>query len=314
LAAVSAIGGTSLGGLLAATARAQENSTEASEIAAIESLAAKDGLGKFAVARTEHFLGLGNAPDRFRSTALDICEGLGKEFLAYFQSRGFKLAYPQKRMTVITLNDDASYRAFAGDNPGVSVGGHYDLETNRLVVFDFRPKQAELDINAERVNLFTLVHETAHLLCFNTGLLNRKADEPLCVREGLAAFFEMWRPAFLSRGKKRTPIGSVNRPRLEALVAEGQLEKTWIPLADLVRDDELVRDEKTQQVGYAESWVLMHYLVTTPGQLPRLKAYLAAIPPENDTAARDKIAEQHLGPLDKLDHAVLAHARRQLKK
>ncbi len=96
-------------------------------------------------------------------------------------------------MTVITLKDDSSFRAFIGADPGDDVGGHYDLETNQLVVFDFRDKKEDKPGNAERVNLFSLIHETAHMLCFNTGLLSRQADVPDCISEGLATFVEMWR-------------------------------------------------------------------------------------------------------------------------
>ncbi len=66
------------------------------------------------------------------------------------------------------------------------VGGHYDLDTNRLVMFDFRPASDEIDLQAdpERVNLLALVHETTHLLCFNTGMLSRQTDVPDWVSEG----------------------------------------------------------------------------------------------------------------------------------
>ncbi len=88
--------------------------------------------------------GLGNAPVDYCSNALAICEALSQAFLSHFRERGFKLSLPPHRMTVITLKDAASYRALPGEAPGRIVGGHYDLETNRLVVFDFRPTKEEL--------------------------------------------------------------------------------------------------------------------------------------------------------------------------
>ena len=40
----------------------------------------------------------------------------------------------------MTLKDQASYAAYLGVKPGDAVGGgHYELDTNRLVIFDFRP-------------------------------------------------------------------------------------------------------------------------------------------------------------------------------
>ncbi len=41
-----------------------------------------------------------------------------------------------------------------------------------------------------RVNTFTLVHEAIHQLTYNTGLLDRQADVPVAISEGLATFGE----------------------------------------------------------------------------------------------------------------------------
>jgi len=306
--------GLALSGPLRSSAWAQEDPGEAKEIGGVQAIATKAGLGKFTIGRNEHFLGLGDTNDRFRAEALDICEGLAKEFLAFFHAKGFKVAYPEQRMTVIILKDDASYRAFTSDNLGLAVGGHFDLETNHLVMFDFRPRQAALAAGANRVNLFTLVHETAHLLSYNTGLLSRKRDVPDCISEGFATFFEMWRPAAQQRAKRRTPVGAINRPRLQALVEAGDFKKSWQPIGSLIQKDELLRPEDTRQVGYAESWLLIHYLLTTPAELPRLKGYLSALPPIAQAGKREQTAEQLLGPFDKLDHALQSHARRQWRR
>ena len=52
------------------------------------------------------FLGLGDADDRFRKNALEICESLSPDFLSISAKKGFKLALPENRLTVITLKDD----------------------------------------------------------------------------------------------------------------------------------------------------------------------------------------------------------------
>ena len=159
------------------------------------------------------------------------CESLSAAFLPQFREKGFKnLAMPAQRLTVITLKDKESYRAFLGEDPGKMVGGHYDLDTNRLVMFDFRPTIDEIDLQAdpERVNLLALVHETTHLLCFNTGLLSRQADVPDWVSEGLATYVELWQ----KNKKPATPIGVVNRPWLMSLRCgrePGSRSQTWLP-------------------------------------------------------------------------------------
>ena len=284
------------------------NANEADEIAAVQALAKKAGLVRFTDSRRDHFLGLGDAPEVFRKTALGICESLSEAFLLHFRQKGFNLAMPAQRLTVITLKDKESYRAFLGEDPGKMVGGHYDLDTNRLVMFDFRPTSDEIDLQAdpERVNLLALVHETTHLLCFNTGLLSRQTDVPDWVSEGLATYVELWQ-----RKKPATAIGTVNRPWLQCLRAG----RSWIMIPDLVADDKSFWDEKTQQLSYGESWLLVHYLMKTDAR-PKFQAYLAELPPQGQgtAAKRVALAEKHLGSLKKLDRELADHYLKRLAR
>src|SRR5271157_321731 len=150
--------------------KAPGRATDAEEIAKIEKVARDAGLGPLHNTRSAHFLAMGDAPESHQRQALDICEALGEAFLVHFRGRGFTVEYPGRRLTAIVLRDQDSYAALQGEAPGKGVFGHYDLETNRLVIFDFRSQQEALAAAAERVNLFALVHETTHLLCFNTGI------------------------------------------------------------------------------------------------------------------------------------------------
>ncbi len=278
------------------------------EIAKVAELAKTAGIGPFAQSHTEHMIGLGDAPAAFRQSALDIAESLAKVFIGYFRSRGFKAELPRRRMTLIILKDAESYRAMPGEKPGISVGGHYDLDTNRLVIFDFRPQQAGLEADAKKINAFTLIHETVHLLCFNTGILSREADVPACVSEGLATFFELWRP------KARSAFGGNNADRLKVLLAARNEGRPLIPLADMVKNDDRIDDPKTQQLAYAESWLLVHFLLKKESWVPRFRAYLEgqAGPPPNPAPGRVEYAESKLGPLAALDRELRKHAREVL--
>ena len=281
------------------------------EIAKVTALAAKAGLGPFKQTQSAHFLGMGNADPQYCKNALAYCEALSAAFLSHFRDRGFKLKLPRERMSVITLKDAASYRAFLGEDPGATVGGHYDLGTNRLVVFDFRPTDTkdddDLPGNPERLNLFTLIHETIHLLSFNAGFFTRKQDVPACISEGLATYGELWR----SKGKGK--IGTINLPRLQALADPRAGNGRWIPIADLLAGDAAFDKDDTAQLAYAEAWLLVHFLLQRP-QLPKFQAYLAKIPAPSDAAQRLKFAEAELGSLKALDKEVNRHAREQIRK
>ncbi len=90
-----------------------DDAGDAGEIANVKALGAKAGLEAFVQTQTAHFLALGNADLSYCKHALTYCEALATAFLSHFGDRGFKLVRPQKRMTVITLKDAASYRAVA---------------------------------------------------------------------------------------------------------------------------------------------------------------------------------------------------------
>jgi hypothetical protein len=273
----------------------------------IQQRARKAGLGPISVTRTSHFLGLGDAPvARYQVPALKSCEALAEAFLAYFRERGFQVALPKQRMTVVTLKDDASYRAYIGEEPPESVGGHYDPETNQLVVFDFGSRQRELAARASRVNSFTLAHETTHLLSFNTGLLSRGADVPTCISEGLATFVELWQP------RDRRAFGATNILRLQVLIDARDDEIPWVPLSQLIADDQAFDEPKTTQLAYAESWLLIHLLMT-PAWRPKFQAYLAGLPKAGGAKGRVAYAEGPLGSLTALDREVRRHAREILR-
>ena len=265
-------------------------------VAKLEAQAKDAGIAPFRVARTEHFLGVGNAPDGFRKEALGVCEALGKTFVKHLRERGFSVDYPAERMTVVVLKDSSSYGALLGEAPGKDVGGHYDLDADRLVVFDFRPDQPS-GSGAERINTFTLVHETAHLLSYHVGLMSPDRDPGKCVAEGVATYFEMWRKT------ANVAAGRINRPRLEALRAGAESGAEWIDTARLLADDGLFDDPETAQVAYGQAWLLMYHLLTVSRSLwPDVVRWFAAMKAEaGDRAA---LAEKHLGSLAKLDQQL----------
>jgi hypothetical protein len=277
------------------------------EVTQVEAQARKAGLGEFRSTVSEHYLGIGDAPDAYRKAALERCEALASSYMDHFQFKGFAVALPPRKLTAVILKDRASYVAFLGQAPGADVGGHYDLDTNWLVIFDFRPGAAEPQqpavANPERVNSFTLSHETTHQLTFNTGLLERTGDVPLAVSEGLAMYAELWRPDL------KNSLGMINRPRLGVLIHPADPNQEWIPLEKLLTDDALFQNPATDQLACAEAWVFVHYALRTTAALPKFRAYLDAIRPRRDATKRLADATAAFGDLGRLDLALRKHAR-----
>ncbi len=134
---------------------------------------------------------------------------------------------------------------------------------------------------------------------------------PDCISEGLATYGELWTP-------RRSPpaFGAVNRLRLDALFKELDNGTPWIPISQFITDDDVFRKPETAQIAYAESWVLVHYLLDTDERLPKFRAYLSGLPALGDSQAmnREKYAESRLGSLKELDAAVRRHAQRMARK
>lgn len=298
--------GSVLGAIGAAAARGGEDSKgsnpdQAREVAAILERARAAKLPGFEVSESEHYLGIGDSRAGRREGALKICEGLAKAYLRHFKDAKFAVEVPDRRLIVVALKDRRAYTAFLGDAPGADAGGHYDLDSNALVIFDFREDDDEqIAANAARLNTFTLVHEAIHQLTYNTGLLDRRGDVPECISEGLAMYGELWQ---LPTSKRHPILGGVNKARRDVLIEHLAQGKEWFPVKQLLTDDDLFSGEDTEQLAYAESWLLVHHLMSGPKRR-KFRAYLEAIRGRRDDTQRIADAEAHLGNLAALDDAL----------
>lgn len=272
---------------------------------AIEAQARKVGLGAFEAYWTDHFLGVGNTTAGYRAEGLNLCETIAHDFVSHFRERDFPVELPPRRMTVILLKDVNDYAVFSESKPEKLEGGRYYVDTNRLVVFDFRPEPgdaAELAVDAKglkRLNTFTLVHETIHMLSYNTGLLSAAADVPATISEGIAIYGELW-----SKLNRRKAFGMVSQPWLEAINQAVANRLPWIPIGKLIADDRAIEDPDLVHLAYAESWLLVHMLLRQPAWRPKFRKYLAGMPKPGGKLDRKAYAESVLGPMDRLDRAV----------
>ncbi len=263
------------------------------------------GMEPFDESESAHFLAIGDAGSRFRQEALAVCESVLTDYRKYFKDKGFTLNDPKGKLVVVTLGGPKSYAMFEGEMIGDTVGGHFDLKENRLVMFDYRGIGANPKAPvAEQDNTFVLVHETIHQLTFNTGLLELESDVPLVIAEGLATIGETWAP------KRKGVFGTTNKRRLLGLQGARKSGETWIPIAKLFAEDKLLseaateKENQTAQLAYAESWMLMNKLLKDHARLIQFRAYLAALREKPDPSKRMEVATTHFGDIDKLDREV----------
>jgi hypothetical protein len=203
---------------------------------------------------------------------------------------------------VAIFNSQAGFEACLGHKMPPSITGVYDKRSNRFLVYDYATNESYVDfrrsvkeesrrINSDLdrqrfvetenrrarefrtgVNVGTIMHEVAHQLSFNTGMLNRDGDVPIWLAEGLACYCEAtdnlaWRG-----------IGEPNQERVAALVGPSRGQGRLTPLREMISGDAWLRQPaNTGSLGlaYAQSWALFRMLMEDrPEQVPR---YLSLI-------------------------------------
>jgi hypothetical protein len=251
--------------------------------------------------RSAYFQAVGDAAESFMNLTLADCEQIQSDYLAHYQAKGFDVKRPERRLTLVILSDERPYAEFLrtyGQNTPLATGGFYSRADNWLVLFDYRnvPMSAR---GAGDKNIKTLAHEATHLLTFNTGLLSRLGDSPRSIVEGIAAYGET------RSFRGRTEPGQLNASRLDDLAFVLRRQK-WISAVELLTDDVAAFGKTSDRwlLAYAESWLLVYYLMTAPGRVSNLQAYLKKIYARTDSNRRFDDAEKHLGDLDRLDQEL----------
>jgi hypothetical protein len=86
----------------------------------------------------------------------------------------------------------------------------------------------------------------------------------------------------------------------------------WISVAELLTDDKSAFGPTQDRVllAYAESWLLVYHMMTTPSRLPQFRNYLKSIYKRADATHRYEDAESSFGSLDRLDRELRQEAIR----
>lgn len=266
-------------------------------------------IGPIKVESSAHFQAMGDAPKAFLRLVLADCEDVAADFIPHLSSKGFAIALPPGRMTVVALSDDAAYGRFFGERASLASGGRYDFKNDRLIVYDYRPARGRMGARPGALNLLTLTHEVTHQLCYGVGLFDRAGDAPRFVVEGLATYAE---PRLA--GPNPT-LGRRNDTRLDDL-AHLQRGTRWTPLKSLITSDDAILGRLGAGpllLAYAQSWLFAYFMMTQADRVPAYRDYLRSIRPRRDPSHRLDDATAHLGDLDRLDADLKRESIRLLK-
>ncbi len=280
---------------------------------------------------SRHFMALSNAGDDFSEDRLYNCETIYALFFDHFRGKGFTVRAPREKLMVAVFDTPAGFEAYLGGKQSTAIRGVYHPPSNRLVVYDYGQNRAflsekqyadrlvrQLPTHLEReravsavnrsaatyrsdANIGTVMHEVAHQLSFNCGLLNREGDVPVWLAEGLACYCES------TANGAWQGIGEPNGERAATLAASAPL----LPLRSLIENDDWIRKAKTMKpvvLGYAQSWALFAMLMEEKPQA--LRKYLALIESRHTPETRLADFTEVFGTdLDKLETHYQAYVR-----
>ncbi len=227
----------------------------------------------FQVHKSKNYVVCYNTTLAYAKWTSSLLERLQRAFIAHWKKHG--VAPPKSPLVVLVFSDQQSYAAYARAELGAAVNnviGYYNLDTNRITMYDLTGMQAVRregtargsihDINAVLSTpaaeplVATIVHEATHQISFNCGLQTRLVDNPLWMSEGLAVYFET---PDLSSSRTWSGI-KVNYSRWDRFVANDDAGLTP-PLERLVADDELFRHPDTAVDSYAQAWAWNYFLI-----------------------------------------------------
>jgi hypothetical protein len=281
---------------------------------------------------SKHFSAWSNADERYSEMRMNNCELIHAMFFDHFRRRGFNVRPPATKLMVAIFDSQTGFEAYLGQSMPVHIMGIYHPASNRLVVYDIDQNRAvvarsdqaleegkrirsdlarihyvktigrQLREFANDANIAIIMHEVAHQLSFNCGLVNRQGDVPFWLAEGLACYCEA-----TDQGGWQG-IGEPNPERTMPLAAQVRSNGPLIPLQTLVTSDNYHHDPRLALLAYGQSWALFRMLME---ERPReLRKFLSTIYPRRTPERRlDDFTEAFGVDLARLETRYQAYIR-----
>jgi len=188
--------------------------------------------------RSKNFLLVGNASEKeIRQVAVRL-EQFREVTSRLFGKANFNSPVPT---TVVVFKNDSSYRPF---KPNANTAGYFQagLDVNYITL--------KTEVNDDQNPFGVIFHEYTHLLINNTN-----GNVPAWFNEGLAEYYS----TFSITDDRKVVLGRPIANHVYLL-----RENKMLPLRTLFKVDQqspYYNERDKQSIFYAESWVLMHYLI-----------------------------------------------------
>lgn len=182
-----------------------------------------------------------------------LFEGLYRDCLTTFSSRGVKVQPPSTPLVALILADRSRFEEYCKSEkvtPQPGLRGFYLPSSNRVALYD-TGQSSGLDA--------TILHEATHQVAFNIGIHSRLGVTPKWVVEGLATAFE--REAFRLNDRRSRIEARVNPERyawFQRLRKERYVPRT---LGQFLQSDR--NFEGATLDAYSQAWALTFFLMET---------------------------------------------------
>ena len=200
---------------------------------------------KWTSVQSKNFTLVGNASEREIRKFAARLEQFREAFMRLLSVEHFDASVP---MTVMVFRDEESYRPFEPLYHGQPAGVAGFFQSNQDVDYI----TFSIDRQHVREPEALAFHEYVHLLVRNSF-----RNAPLWFNEGLAEYYSTFE---ISDGNRRVTLGKPIYNRIQTLRG-----RELVPLETLFKVDgnsELYNEPNQRALFYAESWALIHYLLS----------------------------------------------------
>ena len=246
---------------------------------------------EFRIVETARYIIVFDTTIAYATWCGELLEQLDTAFLDHWRKAGFELSEPEFPLVAVIFAERENFiRCTIGEvGPAVTqINAYYNQQSNRIVFYDLTGQEVYGGVRgttAKRIreimsrpesakSVSTFVHEAAHQISYNSGLLQRYGACPLWVSEGIAMLYET--PDFNSVKAWSSDI-KVNQFRLNHFYRYFNDREPKEPMKQVVTSDEPFRLTSTDGLldAYATAWAMMHFFSTKHGS--KLTEYMKII-------------------------------------
>ncbi|MDR1385923.1 MAG: DUF1570 domain-containing protein [Planctomycetaceae bacterium] len=234
---------------------------------------------QFRIHETKHYLIVFDTTLAYARWCGNLLEQLDTSFLEHWKKNGFELTEPEFPLVAVIFADRGNFIRCTEPEVGNAVAyinAYYNQMTNRIVFYDLtgleiygnnnRVKSSSLERRFREImsrpdsakSIATFVHEAAHQISYNCGMIKRFSSCPHWVSEGIATLYET---PDLDNDQAWSDHIKVNPLRLKHFYKYVIEREPLLPIRKVVTSDDpfVIVSSENALDAYAICWSMMYF-------------------------------------------------------